>query len=111
MDSVAKLLATEDNSFWLDRLQKNGIPSAPVNTFADALSDPHVIDRDMVVNVTHPSGKTMRQVGNPIKLSEHESQEFTSPPLLGQHTDEVLRGILGFTREALTKFKEAGAIQ
>ena len=111
MTEVSQLLATEDNQVWLDRLQKDGIPCAPVNTFASALSDPHVLDRGMVVEVQHPNGQTVKQVGNPIKLSDYPHETFQSPPLLGQNTDAVLSRLLGLDEDTLSGLRCRGVIQ
>jgi len=111
MAEVSQLLATEDNQVWLDRLQKDGIPCAPVNTFASALSDPHVLDRGMVVEVQHPHGQVVKQVGNPIKLSDYPHETFQSPPLLGQNTDAVLTRLLGLDEDTLSGLRCRGVIQ
>lgn len=111
MGDVAALIAREDNDFWLEKLQKNGIPCAPVNTFARALSDPHVLARGMVVDVAHPNGQITKQVGNPIKLSEFTQESFTPAPLLGAHTDTVLSSWLQLDPEALAALRAQGAIQ
>ncbi len=111
MSRVSACLAAEDNSVWLDKLQKHGIPCAPVNTFATALADPHVLDRGMIVDVAHPSGRSVRQVGNPIKLSDYPDATYTPPPLLGQDTDAVLQGLLGLHADALASLRSKGVIQ
>jgi len=77
--------------YWLERLEAARIPCARVNNFAQALADPQVQFRNMVVNVEHPLGGTVAMPGNPIKLSETEAESFTPPPLLGAHTREVFR--------------------
>ena len=111
MNDVAECLLSQPNSIWLERLQQNGIPCAPVNTFEGALQDPHVLSRDMVVNVQHPNGESVKQVGNPIKLSEFKNEEFKAPPLLGQDTDEVFKSLLGLDEGDLSKLKGEGIIQ
>jgi len=60
------------------------------------LSDPQVLSRNMVVEVEYPTGGKIKQPGNPIKLSETPGETFTPPPLLGQHTREVLSNILKY---------------
>lgn len=111
MHDVSQLLREKPNDHWLTLLQKNGIPSAPVNTFAQALNDPHVLARHMVVSVQHPGGQEVKQVGNPIKLSDQKDQVYLSPPLLGQDTDQVLGEILKISPEALADLRSQGVIQ
>ena len=64
----------------------------------------------MVVSVHLQSGATLEVPGNPIKLSAARPQVFTAPPLLGEHTDEVLGQLLGYTAEQRTKLRESGTI-
>lgn len=111
MNDVCNLLIQKPNDHWLNLLQKNGIPCAPVNTFSQALKDPHILARNMVVSVQHPSGQSVKQVGNPIKMSDHTEQLFTPPPLTGQDTNKVLESLLGISTEALADLRLQGIIQ
>jgi len=96
---------------WLARLRKARIPCAPVNDFAQALTDPQVLARDMVINVPLRNGETVRMPGNPVKFSGDTAGEVTPPPLLGEHTDEVLRQVLGYDDERIAGLRSARAIQ
>ena len=111
MAAVSERILTQPNALWIERLQQNGIPCAPVNTFETALNDPHVLARNMVVDVQHPNGQTVKQVGNPIKLSNAGEETFRAPPLLGQDTDDVLQSLLSYDKEKLQNLREQGAIQ
>jgi crotonobetainyl-CoA:carnitine CoA-transferase CaiB-like acyl-CoA transferase len=77
--------------YWLGVLEAARIPCARVNNLAQALSDPQVRHRNMVVEVAHPAGGSTEVPGNPIKLSEDDEETFAPPPLLGAHTLEVFR--------------------
>lgn len=111
MNEVSALLATKSNREWVDLLQKGGIPVAPVNTFADALSDPHVLARQMVVKVPLANGQSVQQVGNPIKMSGHDDQSFTPPPPLGRDTDRVLRSLIALSDDELQALRQDEVIQ
>lgn len=76
---------------WLARLEAARIPCARVNNIAQALNDPQVRHRNMVVTVDHPEGGSTEMPGNPIKLSEDADEHFSPPPLVGAHTLEVFR--------------------
>jgi crotonobetainyl-CoA:carnitine CoA-transferase CaiB-like acyl-CoA transferase len=79
---------------WIALLQKEDVPCAPVNPIDRALNDPQVLARNMIVDMEHPKVGKFKLPGNPIKSSLTEDV-FVSPPELGEHTDEVLRGELG----------------
>jgi CoA:oxalate CoA-transferase len=75
---------------WLARLADVDVPAAPINNVKEALEEPQILHRGMVVEVEHALGGMIRLLGNPVKLSNHPTLPLVSPPLLGQHTDEVL---------------------
>lgn len=104
-----EFLSTNTSDYWLGRLEEKRIPCAPVNRFSQALSDPQVRHRNMVVELKHPGGKTTHGPGNPIKLSRTGEESFSAAPRLGQDTDEVLRGILGYDAATISELKEKGA--
>lgn len=84
-------LAERPAAYWLDQLEAARIPCARVNNLAQALNDPQVRHRNMVVRVDHPQGGSVEMPGNPIKLSEDDDERFSPPPLVGAHTLAVFR--------------------
>lgn len=93
------------------RLCELGIVAGPSNTAADLAADPHVALRDMLIEVPRPDGgRPMLVVGNPVKLSRVAEGPVTSFPSLGEHTDDVLRALLGLGDHELARLREAGAI-
>ena len=105
-----EVLSRETCANWLRRLEEQRIPCAPVNSFAQALSDPQVLHRNMVVELQHPSGGRIRGPGNPIKLSRTRGETFTAAPALGQHTDEVLRDCLGMESAEIARLRSEAVI-
>jgi crotonobetainyl-CoA:carnitine CoA-transferase CaiB-like acyl-CoA transferase len=92
---------------WLARL-RGRVPCAPVNTVAEALEDDQVRAREMIIEVKHPRLGTLREVGSPVKTPG----AITAPapaPALGQHTDEVLRDLLGYDAARIARLRDAGA--
>ncbi|MFM0323514.1 CaiB/BaiF CoA transferase family protein [Caballeronia glebae] len=94
---------------WLARLNEKGVPCAPVNSVADALADPQVRHRDMVHPLTHHLGGEIEVLGNPIKLSRSPCGAFRSPPLLGQHTEEIMRE-LAYAADEIGSLRARGVI-
>ena len=80
---------------WLERLQAAGIVCGPINEVSDVFADPQVQARNMVVEVEHALGSPLKLVANPLRMSETPLDRYDPPPRLGQHTDELLSGVLG----------------
>lgn len=108
--TLRNVLSENTCEYWLEKLTERRIPCAPVNEFEHAVSDPQVLARNMIVSVKHPEGQEYKVPGNPVKLSLDEDNVFTPPPLLGQHTDEVLSELAGMTPNALAKLRADGVI-
>ena len=95
---------------WLRRFDEAGIPCGPINTYADVFSDPQVIARELALSVGHPTLGQLRSLGTPIKMSATPLDPQRRAPLLGEHTDEVLRAV-GFSDEELQSLRSSGAIR
>lgn len=87
LEPVLKARARAD---WLSALEAAKVPCGPINDLADVFADPQVRERGMAVPVPHPLTDTLKLVASPMKLSRTPPQLRHAPPLLGQHTDEVL---------------------
>jgi crotonobetainyl-CoA:carnitine CoA-transferase CaiB-like acyl-CoA transferase len=88
---------------WGARLTAERVPFAPVNDFVEALADAQIAHRGLVREVAHPVSGHIRVIGRPW-LASYESPELASPPLLGEHTAEVLRDWLGWEDDAIVRF-------
>ena len=106
---LGEYLSEKPKSFWIEKLAGGGVPCAPVNDFKDALNDPHILARNMVVEVPHHGGKTVKQPGNPIKMSDHEDS-FSAPPLVGQHTEEILESWADISKSEQSELEKGGVI-
>ena len=98
-----------DRHAWLSLLEAAGIPCGPVNDLADVFADPQVQARGMVVEAAHPLAGAVPLVGSPIKFSETAVQPPRAPPMLGQHTDSVLREA-GFSEGEIAALRSRGAV-
>lgn len=81
---------------WLARLHKEGVPAAPIQRVDEVLRDPQVLLREMVVDLEHPKLGTARTLGTPIKPAGAPPFRPAPPPALGEHTDAILGGLLGY---------------
>jgi len=110
MEKLNETLSTNTSAHWIAELEAKRIPCAPVNRFSQALSDEQVLHRNMVVDIKHPSGKSTKGPGNPIKLSRTNEESFSPAPLLGEHTEEVFKSLLDYDDDKLAKLKADGVI-
>ncbi|MGC6472449.1 MAG: CaiB/BaiF CoA transferase family protein [Parvibaculales bacterium] len=94
-ERINAVTATKPAKFWIEQLEAARIPCARVNSVAQALRDPQILARDMVVELHHPEGGSANVPGNPIKLSDTNGADYSPPPLLGAHTQEVWKDWLG----------------
>ena len=108
---LQKELLNESSEYWLNELEKESVPCARVNNLEQAMNDEQIQYRNMLVDVIHPEGGSVKVPGNPIKLSSVENEQFSSPPLLGEHTEEVLQKWLNFSYEKLIELDEQQVIE
>lgn len=104
------LFATKTVEEWLAVCAKATVPAARINSVDKALSDSQVLARDLVVESQLPDGETVRMLASPLKYQDQPFAVRHSPPLLGQHTDEVLQEILGYSSSAIEELRKAKAI-
>lgn len=105
-----EMLEQNTCAHWLEQLEAKRIPCAPVNSFSQALSDPQVRHRNMVIDLQHPGGASTSGPGNPIKLSRTAEESFSPAPLLGQHTEDVFSKLLGCSGEEIEDLRQRGVI-
>jgi len=106
---MTKVTKAQSASEILRKLHQAGVPSGPVNDVSQALAHPQVADREMIQEVEHPTIGALKVLGVPMKLSENPGRIRMAPPLLGQHTDEVLNN-LGYSDREIEQLREKGDI-
>jgi crotonobetainyl-CoA:carnitine CoA-transferase CaiB-like acyl-CoA transferase len=95
---------------WLDILLAEDIWCAPVNDFAAVETDPQVRENEMIVEWEHPKAGTVRGVGIPVKFSDTPGEIRRHAPLLGEHTEEILREFAGYGEDEVRELQESGAV-
>jgi crotonobetainyl-CoA:carnitine CoA-transferase CaiB-like acyl-CoA transferase len=94
----------------LDALKSAGVPSAAVRTITEALADPQLAAREMIVPLDHVAAGIVRVLGTPLKLSATPASIRTAPPALGQHTDVILAGDAGLSAAEIQRLRSVGAV-
>lgn len=110
MAIFAGLFLKKPVAYWLDKLEEAGVPSGPINNFEQVFSDPHVQSRGMRVRTKHKFEPDLSLIRNALTLSGTPITEYRAPPLLGEHTKEVLGGKLGYDAQKIETLKQQGII-
>jgi formyl-CoA transferase len=106
---IEKTTAGESRAYWLVRLDKDGVPCGPINTYPEMLVDPHTLARNMVVDLVHPVAGVMKALGVPVKLSDTPGTVERPAPLVGQHTAEILTE-LGYSESEQRDLTSRGVV-
>jgi formyl-CoA transferase len=105
---VEAVFCTRPSAYWIERLADE-VPCGPVYTLDQTFADPQVAEAGMVGS-TRYDGQEYRVIGNPIRNSVFPPLEYAPPPQLGQHTEEILTSILGYSAKDLERLRRAEAI-
>jgi Predicted acyl-CoA transferases/carnitine dehydratase len=107
---IQDIVVAHPRRHWLDGLEALQVPAGPVNSLAEAFADPQVQARGMTVTLPHPQAPALPLVASPLRLSDSPPDYRHAPPLLGQHTDEALRDLLGLDPADLARLRDDGVI-
>jgi crotonobetainyl-CoA:carnitine CoA-transferase CaiB-like acyl-CoA transferase len=107
---ISERMRSRPAAEWLAAIEKAGVPCGPINDLAQVFEDPQVKHRKMEVRAPHARAGEVRMVANPMKLSATPIPHDRPPPLLGEHTDEVLRSWLALDAARLAALREAGVL-
>ena len=112
IEILIPVLKHHPRQHWLDGLEGLGVPASPVNDIAQVFEDPKIQHREMKISAPHETAAAgaVDLIGNPINMSETPVKYRYAPPTLGQHTDEVLKEILGLSEDQLKKLHNDGLI-
>ena len=107
---LAEVMHKRDTAGWVALLDAAGVPCGPINNIAQAFDDPQVLARGMMIEVEHALGAKAPMVRSPMRFSATQLEFDLAPPMLGQHTDEILRQSLGRSDAVIAQLKAQGVI-
>jgi CoA:oxalate CoA-transferase len=110
VEILDRVFATGPRVEWINRLEEVGVPCAPVNDYADLASDTQMTANDYIVDFDHPTAGPVKLVGIPVRLSETPGKLRIGAPEFGQHTEEVLLEVAGFSWEEIAELKSQEVI-
>ena len=109
-DTLTPVMKSKTTAEWIDALEALKIGCGPINTLEQVFADPHVQAREMVVEMAHGSGETVKVIANPVKLSATPPSYRSPPPVLGEHTEEVLASVLKMSASDIAALREKGIL-
>jgi len=104
-DLIEDGLQQEDTEHWLEVMQREDVAAAPVNSLDQSVRDPQVVHNQTIVSMKHPSLGEVKGIECPIKMGGEEARDHSPPPTLGQHTEEVLQDLLGYSVEKIAALR------
>jgi crotonobetainyl-CoA:carnitine CoA-transferase CaiB-like acyl-CoA transferase len=109
-DTLTPVMRQHSTNWWIERLEALKIGCGPINKLSQVFEDPQVVARNMVLEMAHSSGQTVKVIANPVRLSETPADYRIAPPLLGEHTNAVLTERLGLNPATLAALREKNVI-
>jgi crotonobetainyl-CoA:carnitine CoA-transferase CaiB-like acyl-CoA transferase len=107
---IAEIMRTRSKREWLEALEAASVPCGPINNMQEVFDDPQVKHRGLRVDMPHPLGGVAPLVASPMRLSATPVEYRLAPPLLGEHNEEILKGLLGKSDVELAALKSGGII-
>ncbi len=107
---LARRFKTRTRDEWVTNLRACGVPCGPINSIGEILNDGHLLGREMVTSVDHPKLHEVKQLNFPVKFSDTELKISSHPPMLGEHTYEILSELAGYDEDYIKSLKEKNAI-
>ena len=107
---LAAILRTRTRDEWLTVLDAHDVPAGPYNEMPEVFADPQIQHRGMLIEVDDPASGQLPMLANPIRFTATPVKGYAPPPALGEHTDEVLTGLAGLTKDQLARLRTQGVV-
>ncbi|KAJ8279488.1 hypothetical protein COCON_G00065540 [Conger conger] len=107
---LSRRFSEKSTSDWLGKFEETGVPCGPINSIQQVCSDPQVIHNCLIQEMDHPTVGNIAVPGPAVRFSSFKTREPSPPPLIGQHTVQVLRNTLNYSDDAINKLLKAGTV-
>ena len=107
---MVEILSEKTGKEWIQTLEEGGVPCGPISSVEEVANDPQVNAREMILEMDHPTAGKIKVSSNPIKMSETPFNLQSVPPLLGEHTEEVLESLLKYDKDKIAGLKNSKII-
>ncbi|MCX7381325.1 MAG: CaiB/BaiF CoA-transferase family protein [Alphaproteobacteria bacterium] len=109
-ETLNETMRTRSTADWVEQLEALSIGCGPINTLKQVFAAPHVVARGMVIEMNHAAGVPVKVIANPVRLSETPADYRVPPPVLGEHTDQILGDLLGMSAREISKLRGKGIV-
>jgi crotonobetainyl-CoA:carnitine CoA-transferase CaiB-like acyl-CoA transferase len=108
---LADIIVTKPRAHWIQRLRDAGVPYGDIRSVGEACDAEQLISRGMVIEMAHPTAGLVKNIDSPFRFDDRNDDIHCPPPLLGQHTNEILSEFLNLSSEELNDFQARGVIR
>jgi crotonobetainyl-CoA:carnitine CoA-transferase CaiB-like acyl-CoA transferase len=108
---IKEIIKGNKKSYWITLLEKAGIPSGMIKNVGEVCESEQLVSRGMILNMPHPTAGIVKNIDSPLRFDDQNDEVHTAPPILGQHTHEILRDILKISLDEIVLLEQKGAIK
>ena len=111
LPTIREIIKGNKKSHWIDLLEKAGIPSGMIKNVGEVCDSEQLISRGMILNMPHPTAGIVKNIDSPLRFDDQNDEVHAAPPILGQHTHEILSNVLKISPDEISLLEKKGAIK